>query len=234
MPDRDPTSPIWDVPLGFIGIGAMVIVGGGAYTLGEFAFYGYEFLPYWPMLDGWIVGTTMLAAAFGTFATCLNWRGATARALPFAHLWRSGPGALAAAGILVALAIAYWAAHPQYQCAFMSAPFIGLLLFGGFTSLQGPIIHVLRELGRPAVALLVLLVLEAGLMFGIGEGLSIDYYHKGLEHFQKERRAEWSVAQSGRADLRIDYARQEIILRINAGDAGGPQEISRSLAGFCK
>jgi len=234
MPDRDPTRPNWVVPLGWVGIGAMAIVGGAAYTLGEFAFYGYEFLPYWPTIGGWMVGMTVFAAAFGTLLECIIWNGGAGRALAFASMLRNGPGALAAAGILVALAIACWAAHAQYQCVFMSTPFIGLLAFATITSLQDPILHVLRQSGRPAAAFAALLVLEAGVMFGIGEGLAIDHYRKGLEHFQKEHRTEQSISSGGGGDFHIDYARQEIVLQMTAG-IGGPREIRRSVAGFvCK
>jgi hypothetical protein len=233
MPDRDPTRPNWVVPLGWIGIGAMAIVGGGAYTIGEFAFYGYEFLPYWPTIGGWMVGMTVFAAAFGTLLEYIIWNGGAARALPFASMWRNLPGVIAAAGILVALAIGCWAAHAQYRCALLSTPFLSVLAFAGITSLQDPIVHVLRQSARPAVALVVLLALEAGLMFAIGEWLAIDHYRKGLDHFQKERTAEWSISGGG-ADFHIDYARQEIVLRWNAGGSG-PHEIRRSLAGLaCK
>ena len=229
MPDRDPATPKWDVPLGFIGIGAMAIVGGAAYTLGELTFYGYEFLPYWPMVGGWMVGMTVLAAAFGTFAECLIWNRKMARGLPFESMWRSAPGALAAAGVLVALAIAGWAATTEYQCAVVNAPFIALLAFAAIISLQAPIVHVLRPLGRPVVALVALLLLEASLMFTIGEGLAVDHYRKGLEHFKKDHQAEWTIGSND--DFHIDYARREIVLRTNAG-AVGPREIRRSLAGF--
>ena len=232
MPDRDPTRPSWVVPLGWIGIGAMAIVGGAAYTLGEFTFYGYEFLPYWPMMGGWIVGMTVLAAAFGTFAECLIWNRKMARGLPFESMWRNAPGAIAAAGVLVALAIAGWAATAEYHCAVVSTPFIGLLAFAAIISLQAPVVHVLRPPGRPVVALVALLLLEASLMFTIGVGLAVDHYRKGLEHFQKERTAEWSIGSG--SDFHIDYARREIVLRTDAG-AGGSREIRRSLAGFvCK
>jgi hypothetical protein len=221
------------VPLGWIGIGAMAIVGGAAYTIGEFTFYGYEFLPYWPMIGGWMVGMTVLAAAFGTFAECLNWNRAAARALPFESVWRRFPGAIIAAGILAAVAIAWWSAQTEYHCALISTPLLGLLAFAAIISLHGPIAHVLHRIGRPVVALAVLLLLEACLMFMIGEGLAVDHYRKGLEHFRKERTAEQSISGGG-ADFHIDYARQEIVLRMNAG-ADAPREIRRSLAGLaCK
>jgi hypothetical protein len=113
----------------------------------------------------------------------------------------------------------------------MSTPFLGLLVLAATTWPQDPIAHVLRQLGRPVVALVALLTLEAGMMFAIGEVLAIDYYRKGLAHLHKERQAEWSIASGGGADFHIDYARQEIVLRTNTG-AGAPHEIRRSSAGF--
>jgi hypothetical protein len=227
MPDRDPTRPNWVVPLGWIGIGAMAIVGGAAYTLGEFTFYGYEFLPYWPMIGGWMVGMTVLAAAFGTFAEYLNWKRAAARDLPFADMWGRFPGTITAAGILAALAIAWWTTQTEYQCALLSTPILGLVAFAGILALHSPIAHVLRRIGRPVVALVTLLLLEACLMFTIGEGLAVDHYRKGLEHFRKERQAEWSIGSG--ENFHVDYARREIVLRLDVGP-GGPREIRRSLA----
>jgi hypothetical protein len=88
----------------------------------------------------------------------------------------------------------------------MSTPFLGLPVFAATTWPQDPIAHVLRQLGRPVVALVALLTLEAGMMFAIGEVLAIDHYRKGLAHFHKERQAEWSIASGGGADFHIDYA----------------------------
>ena len=233
MPYLAPNKQQWEMPLGPLGLAAMALTGGVAYTVGEFSFYGFEFLPYWPMIGGEMVGMTAFAAAFGTFAECIIWNGGAARGIPFVRSLRTVPGALAVGGILVALAIACWAAHPQYRCAFLNVPFLGLVAFAAITTLQDPILHALRQSGRPAAAFAALLVLEAGLMFGIGEGLSIDYYRKGLVHFQQEHRTEQSIAFGG-ADFHIDYVRQEIVLRLNGG-SGGPTEIRRSLAGFvCK
>jgi hypothetical protein len=225
----------WDVPLGSIGLGAMAIVGGAAYTIGEFTFYGFQFLPYWPLMGGWMIGTTILSGAWGTLGECLVWNGGVARRMPFWRKWRNVTGAIVAAGILAVLVIACWFAHPQYQCAFLSLPILGLFAFAGIVSLQDPIAHALRAFGRPAFALAALLALEAVMMFMIGEWMAIDGYRKGLAHFQTEHHAEWSIAAlGGGTDFRVDYARQEIVLRTRTL-AGSPVEIRRSLAGFvCK
>jgi hypothetical protein len=213
----------------------MAIVGGAAYTLGEFTFYGFQFLPYWPLMGGWMVGVSVLSGAWATLGECLIWNGAVARRMPFGRRWRNIPGAIVAAGILVVLAIACWLAHPQYQCAFLGMPILGLLAFAGIISLQDPIVHVLRGSARPAVALAAVLVLEAVMMLMIGEWMAIDNYRKGLAHFQNEHQAEWNIAGlGGGTDFHVDYARQEIVLRTRTV-GGSPVEIRRSLAGFaCK
>jgi hypothetical protein len=227
-----PTIRDWDVPLGSVGLAAMAVVGGAAYTLGEFSFYGFQFLPYWPLMGGWMIGTSVMAGAWGTMGECLVWNGGLAGRMPFWRTWRNVLGAIMAAGILVVLVIACWLAHPQYQCAFLAAPFLGLLAFAGVVSLQDPIAHALRALGRPAVALAALLALESVMTFMIGEWMAIDSYRKGLAQFQKDRQAEWSIAAlGGGTDFHIDYARQEIVLRTRTL-AGAPVEIRRSIAGF--
>jgi hypothetical protein len=234
MPNRDPDKPEWDLPLGFAGLGAMAIVGGVAYTLGDFAFYGFEFLPYWHLIGGWTVGMSVLAAAFGTLAECLIWNGRMGRVVPFSTMWRTAPGAIAAASILVALAVAAWSAHAQYQCAVLSMPFLGVLAFAGVVTLQDSILLVLRKVGRTTAAFAALLVLEAGMMFMTGEWLAISHFQKGLAHFHNEGRAEWAISAFSDADFHVDYARREIVLRTNAG-AGGPVETRRPLAAFaCK
>jgi hypothetical protein len=231
MPNRDPDRPDWDIPLGMAELGAMAVVGGVAYTLGGFSFYGIEFLPYWPRMGGWTIGLSVLAAAFGTFAEWLIWTGRAARAFPFSAMWRTGPGAMAAAGILVALAIGWWSAHPQYQCAVLGLPLLGLLAFAGVVMLQDSIVTTLRKAGRTTAAVAALLALEAGMMFMIGEWLAIGHFQKGLAHFQTEGQAERPISTFGAVDFRVDYARREIVLRTRAG-AGDPVEIRRPLAAF--
>jgi hypothetical protein len=182
-----------------------------------------------------MVGTAILAGTWGTLGECLIWNGGLAGRMPFWRRWRNVPGAIAAASVLVVLVIACWLAHLQYQCAFLAMPFLGLLALAGIVSLQDPIAHALRALGRPAVALAALLALEAVMTFMIGEWMAIDGYRKGLAHFQTEHRAEWNIAGlGGGTDFHVDYARQEIVLRTRTL-TGEPVEIRRSLAGFvCK
>jgi hypothetical protein len=231
MSNRDPDKPQWDIPLGMAGLAAMGLVGGGAYTLGSFSFHGFEFLPYWPQLGGWTTGPSVFAAAFGTFAEYLIWSGRATRAFPFSAMRRTIPGAMVSAGILVVLAISYWYAHPQYRCALLGMPFLGVLAFAGIMTLQDSIVTALRTAGRTTAAFAALLTLEAGMMFLTGEWLAVGDFQKGLAHFHNEGRAEWPLSHLGSADFHIDYARREIVLRTNAG-AGGPVEIRRPLAAF--
>lgn len=224
----------WDVPLGFVGLGAMAIVGGAAFTLGEFDFYGIEFLAHWHRIGGWFAGLSVFAAAFGTIGECVVWNGRMGRGLRLLSSWHSAYAAYLAATILVALAIVYWSAHQQYQCLLLRAPILGLPVFALATSLQKPIVLTLRNSGRNGAAFAALLVLEAGMMLLIGELLAVDDYRKGLEHFQKETRADWSISAFGSSDFYIDFARNEVVLKAHAG-AGTPLEIRRSFADFvCK
>ena len=227
-----PSIRDWDVPLGAVGLAALAIVGGAAFTFGEFAVYGFAFLPYWPLMGGSMVGFTVMMAAWATLGECLIWNGAVAHRMPFWRRFRTVHGAIVAAGILVVLVIVCGLA--QYQCAFLAMPFLGLLAFAAFVSLQDPIAHALRGYGRPAVALAALLALEAVMMFMIGEWMATDHYRKGLAYFQAHQ-AEWSIAAAaGGGDFHIDYARQEIVLRTRSF-TGEPVEIRRSLAGsVCK
>ncbi len=233
MPIADRDKPQWDIPFGHVGIAAMAIVGGVAYTFGEFAFYGFAFLPVLHLMGGWMVGLGVFAAAFGTLAESMIWSGQAGRTLRFARMWRTLPGAITAAGIVAALAIAGWIAHPQVQCIVVGLPVLGLVVFAGVITLQDAIVMTLRKAGWTAAAFAALLVLEAGMMFMTGEWLAIGDYRKGLDHFQKEGRAEWSIAGSEGVFF-IDYARQDIVLRPNGG-AGTPREIRRPLPAFaCK
>jgi hypothetical protein len=229
MPLRTPNN--LDIPGGSAGLAAMAIVGGVAYTVGAFSFYGIEFLPYWHLIGGWTVGMTVVAAAFGTLAECFIWNGGTGRRLSLFSRWHPTHRGILAAGALAALATVYAVATRQAQCLMITAAPLGLIVFALATSLQHPILHALRRTGRTAVAVAVLLVLEAGLMFMIGQWLAIDAYRKGLDHFRNERQAEWPISGSGGADYHFDYARQEIVLRTRTR-TGEPLEIRRSFVGF--
>jgi hypothetical protein len=90
----------------------------------------------------------------------------------------------------------------------------------------------LRNAARPAIAFAALLVLEAVMIFLIGEWMAVGEYRKGLTRFQNENRAEWSISASGGADFYFDYARQEIVLRTRTL-AGDPVEVRRPFAGVC-
>lgn len=228
MPIRE-----WDIPLGSLGLAAMGITGGVAYTVGEFSFYGFEFLPYWHLIGGWTVGMTALAAAFGTLAECIIWNGGSGRRLPLFATWHPTRRGILAAVAYAALALAYIVVNLQARCLMIVAAPLGLIVFALATSLQHPILHALRRLGRIAAAVSLLLVFEAGLMFIIGQWLAMSDYSKGLARFQKDRQAEWPIGFGG-ADFHFDFARQEVLLRTRT-ITGDPVEVRRSFAGMaCK
>jgi len=233
MAYRDMRIGAWDIPLGPVGFGAMAIVGAVAFTLGQFNIYGLQFLAYLHLIGGSVVGTAILAAASGTLLECIVWNGRLGGNRRLLSSWPSGRRVLLAAGLLVALAGAWLFAHQQYQCLLFRASALFPIVFvlvGG--TLQEPILRHLRYAGRPAVAFAALLVLEAGIIFLIGEWMAVAEYGKGLARFQKENRAEWPIAAGGSADFYFNYARNEIVLRTHTL-AGDPVEVRRPFAGLC-
>jgi len=223
-----------EIPFGPVGIGAMAIVGGIAFTLGQFAFYGFEFLRYLHLMGGWMLGLAVFAAASGTIIECVAWNGRLGRGARFLKSLRPAERAVVAAGILGALALAGGLARSQYQCLLFNAPPLFLIVFALATGLQQPILFALRDAGRAGAAFAVLLLLEAGILFGIGEWMAVGHYAKGLAHFQTEKRAGWSISTTDRTDFYIDYARQEVVL-VSRTLAGDPLDVRRSLADFvCK
>jgi hypothetical protein len=223
----------WDIPLGSLGLAAMGITGGAAYTIGEFSFYGFEFLPYWHLIGGWFVGMTALAAAFGTFAECIIWNGGTGRRARLFSTWHPTHRGILAGGAYAALALAYILVAWQAQCLMIAAAPLGLVVFALAASLQHPVLHALRRLGRIAAAVSLLLVFEAFMMFAIGAWLARSDYSKGLARFTQDRQAEWPIGFGG-ADFHFDFASQEIVLRTRT-IGGSPVEIRRSFAGLaCK
>jgi hypothetical protein len=233
MAYRDMRIGDWDIPLGPVGLGAMAIVGAVAFTLGQFNVYGLQFLAYLHLIGGSVVGVAVFAAAWGTLLECIIWNGRLGRNRRLLPSWPSGRRALLAAGILVVLAGACLFAHQQYQCLLFRASVLFLIVFalvGGM--LQEPILRHLRYAGRPAAAFAALLVLEAAIIFLVGEWMAVGEYGKGLTLFQKENRAEWPIAAGGGADFYFDYARNEIVLRTHTL-AGDPVEVRRPFAGLC-
>jgi hypothetical protein len=228
MPLNEPPQRRWDIPLGPVGLAAIAIVGAVAFTLGMFAFYGFQFLAYWPRIAGWSAGVAVFAAASGTLIECLVWNESLGRGLRFPASWRSPRGAMLAAGIFVVLAGAYWSAHQQYQCLLLKASVLFLIVFAVTVPLQEPILVALRKAQRPGAGLAALLVLEAGLMFATGEWMAIGEYDKGLKRFQRENQARWTLSATDRTEFYVDYPRQEVVLHSFAGE---PIEIRRSLAG---
>jgi hypothetical protein len=222
----------WDIPLGPVGLGAMAIVGAVAFTLGQFNVYGLQFLPYLHLIGGTVVGTSIFAAAVGTLLECIIWNGRLGRSRRLLPSWPSSRRALLAAGLLIVLAGACLLAHQQYQCLLFRASVLFLIVFGLAGTLQEPILRHLRYAGRPAAAFAALLVLEAGIIFLIGEWMAVGEYRKGLARFQKENRAEWPIAAGGSADFYFDYARSEIVLRTHTL-AGDPVEARRPFVGLC-
>jgi hypothetical protein len=70
MPYRNLGTGEWDIPLGPVGIGALAIVGGAAFTLGQLNFYDVQFLPHLHLIGGWTVGLAVFASAAGTLLEC--------------------------------------------------------------------------------------------------------------------------------------------------------------------
>ena len=233
MRHEEPHIGDWDIPRGPVGLAAMAIVGGLAFTLGQFAFYGLTFLPYWHLIGGWSVGLAVFAAASGTLLECIVWNGRLGPGGRFLKSWHPTRRGLAAAGVLGVLVIACAVAHRQYQCALFAAPPLFLVVFAVAGKLQEPILLALRRVGRSGAAFAALLVLEAAIMFGIGEWMAVGHYGKGLTQFEKEKRGYWSISTTDRSDFYVDYARQEVVLRAHTF-AGAPLEISRSIAAVCK
>jgi hypothetical protein len=145
MAYQDADERGWDIPLGPVGVGAMAVLGGVAFTLGEFDFYGLEFLPYWYLIGGWSVGLAVFAAAWGTLLECLIWNGRLGPTSRFLVSWHSTHRAVLAAGILITLAATCWYAHEHYQCLLLGAPMLGLVVFAIATTLQEPILRTLRD-----------------------------------------------------------------------------------------
>jgi hypothetical protein len=230
---EEPHIGDWDIPLGPTGLAAMAIVGGAAFTLGQFAFYGLEFLPYWHLIGGWSVGLAVFAAASGTLLECIIWNGRLGPGGRFPRSWHPTRRGLAAAALLAVLAIGCALAHRQFQCLLFTAPPLFLIVFAVAGKLQEPILLALRRVGRAGAAFAALLVLEAAIMFGIGEWMAIGHYGKGLGHFEKDKRGYWSITTTDRTDFYIDYARREIVLRTRTF-AGEPVEITRAIAGVCR
>ena len=233
MRHEEPHIGNWDIPWGPAGLGAMAIVGGLAFTLGQFAFYGPAFLPYWHLIGGWSVGLAVFAAASGTLLACLTWNDRLGPGVRLPKSWHPTRKGYVAAGILVVLAIACIVAHPQYQCVLFTAPPLFLIVFAVAAKLQEPILLALRRVGRHGAAFAAVLLMEAFIMFGIGEWLAVSHYSKGLTHFEKEKRGDWSISTTDRSDFYIDYARQAVVLRTHTL-AGEPLEVSRPIAGVCR
>ena len=71
-------------------------------------------------------------------------------------------------------------------------------------------------------------------MFLTGEWLTVDHYRKGLEHFQNDHSAIFTIPSSGQADFFFDYERREVVLKTRLG-GGAPLDVRRSFADFeCK
>ncbi|HEY4404164.1 MAG TPA: hypothetical protein VGN55_05870 [Xanthobacteraceae bacterium] len=233
MRHEDPHIGDWDIPRGPAGLAAMAIVGGVGFTLGQFAFYGFAFLPYWHLIGGWFVGLAVFAAAAGTLLACLTWNDRLGPGVRLPKAWHPTRRGQLAAGILVVLAIVCAVAHRQYQCVLFTAPPLFLIVFAVAGKLQEPIVLALRRVGRHATAFAVVLVMEAAILFGMGEWMAVGHYGKGLGHFDKEKRGYWSISTTDRSDFYVDYARQEIILRTHTF-GGEPLEITRAMTGVCK
>jgi hypothetical protein len=153
--------------------------------------------------------------------------------LALAGLWHQavpfGTALLLGAAYILLLGI-YWLAHRDFQCLLVTMPSWGLVVFAITVVLQYPIIQPIRNRGRDGAAFVVLLILEAVMMFLSGETMAIDHYRKGLEHFQKDHRPIWSIPSSDSADFFFDFERKEVVLK--ALGTGDPLEVRRSFADF--
>ncbi len=219
-----------DIPLGPTGLGAMAIVGGLASMLGASSFWGFDFLAYWQVLAGWGPGLAS-GAIMGTFIQCLAWNEQLLRPGRFLPSWRPTDRAALAAGIIAVVAVAYGCVLAADQCLLIDAPLLPLIALGITLQMQKPILLALRNAGRPRAVLAALLVVEAGIMFSIGESMSADWYRKGLRHYQTESSTYWPSSPTSFADIYLDFAQHERVLRTRTL-AGDPVEVRRPLPAF--
>jgi hypothetical protein len=219
------------LPFGMPGAFAVALMAAVAFTLGQFAVFGLEFLAYWRFVwGGWLAGLIAFSVVWGTGIEAFVWRdGGT---VSERRLSASARALLGPAAALIAGLVAFWLlARRDYQCLLVTTPSLSLLVFAITAFGQLPIIRYLREAGRDRAAFAALLPLTVVMMFFDGEMMAVDHYRKGLAHFQNERRAIWSIPSSDRVDFFFDYAQREVVLKAIAG-SDGPLEVRRSLAGF--
>jgi hypothetical protein len=223
------------LPPGGIGILVIAVVAMVAFTLGQFTFLGLRFLAHWPplVLGGYMAALIAFSAVWGVGIECFIWSGLRGSPrLPMLSIDWAAQRWLA--WVLIIFLGICALLHRQYQCLLVAMPALGLLVFAITVYGQVPIVHALRGAGRDRAAFAALLVLGAVLMFLTGEWLTVDHYRKGLEHFQNDHSAIFTIPSSGQADFFFDYERREVVLKTRPGE-GDPLDVRRSLADFeCK
>src|ERR1700681_4011538 len=167
-------------PGGVVGVLAIAVTALVTFTLGQFSFFGLEFLAHWQLsLGGSLPGFLLFSAVWGTGIQCIIWAGAGARAGPFgARAWaRVGPGTQSwLGGLLVVLLLSWWLARDEHDCVLMAMPATSLLVFGLTLVCEGLVIHRIRAAGHDRAAFAALLALAALMMFSEGEIMAVDHF----------------------------------------------------------
>jgi hypothetical protein len=209
---------------GLAGLIAIAVTALVAFTLGQFWFFGFAFLAHWQLsLIGWLRGFLLLSMVWGTGLQWMIWTGAK----PGGRAWAPVPsGAVPWMGALLAvLLFVWWSASERYDCVLMAHPFAGLIVFGVILFGEAAIIRRLRDTGRDPAAFVALLALEAVMLFSNGEGMAVDHFRKGLEHFDRDHARTFWITSSGETKFVMNFERKEFVLSARTGDQ--PFELSR-------
>ena len=223
------SSLLPQLPLGKFGLVLIAVVASGAFTLGAFSFYGWEFLIYWPLL-GAVRILYAFIALWGAILESQLWKW-TARAPDVKGAGRRSQFWFGAAVLAASLAV-WGLAHGKYLCLIVAGSPLPFVIIVSLMLCQHPIIRSLRNAKRDGAAFIALLILEAVLTFLIGEAMAADSFRKALQHVRRGDAAVGFISASDDADFVVDDAQKALVLKVRRGAPRAPFELRRPFAYF--
>jgi hypothetical protein len=218
-----------ELPLGAVGVILIAAVAFCAFTLGSFSFYGLAFLIYWPVLGAVRIFYAFIAV-WGVILECSIWKRAARSSQ--SGVWSGTPQFWLGAAALGASVVLWAVAHAKYLCLIVAGSPLPFAIVVGAILCQYLIIRSLRDAQRNGAAFIALLILETLTTFLTGEAMAADQFRKTLQHMLRDQAAVGYISASNEADLVVDKARKEFVLKVRGGASAAPFELRRPFPPF--
>jgi hypothetical protein len=233
---------------GLSGVIAVVLIIAGSCLVGQFWFYGLDFLPLLlappatALISKLITVPTVLGVAYHYVLWSLPGKGPPGKIKgPPVVRWKvnlseyelfTDRDTVVVLVVLMLLQMGFSLIAPaQYWCLLIgTSTFIALVNFIPVLG-QFVLVHALRRIGMTRQAFAAMLIMDAIVVAHANGTLAASHFREGLNRYAKDAtQSEWSIESTSKITLFIDYRTENIVMRPKAAEPDGSFEHHRSFS----